>query len=98
MMVTPSIRKVTEMLIPHDALPAETFQSLLEDFVTRDGTDNGYSASLEERVASLREKINRSEVFVSYNVAHDQCCLVPRHEVSAQDIRDWLSTSPAGVA
>lgn len=84
------------MLIPHDALSAETFQSLLEDFVTRDGTDNGYEAPLKQRVASLRQQIDRSEVFVSYNVEHDQCCLVARHEVSAQDIRDWLSTSPAG--
>ncbi len=78
------------MLIPPSALSPETFQSLLEDFVTRDGTDNGCTASLEQRVAQLRTQIDRAQVFVTYNVEHDQCCLVPRHEVSEQDIRDWL--------
>ncbi len=29
------------MLIPHDLLEADTLNNLLEDFVTREGTDNG---------------------------------------------------------
>ncbi|MEZ0199252.1 YheU family protein, partial [Pseudomonas qingdaonensis] len=29
------------MLIPYDQLQAETLTRLIEDFVTRDGTDNG---------------------------------------------------------
>ncbi len=29
------------MLIPHDQLQVDTLTRLIEDFVTRDGTDNG---------------------------------------------------------
>jgi len=29
------------MLIPHDQLESDTLTRLIEDFVTRDGTDNG---------------------------------------------------------
>ncbi|MCO3187509.1 hypothetical protein FA223_30400, partial [Pseudomonas aeruginosa] len=39
------------MLIPHDLLEADTLNNLLEDFVTREGTDNGDETPLDVRVA-----------------------------------------------
>ncbi|HIQ52363.1 MAG TPA: YheU family protein, partial [Pseudomonas pachastrellae] len=37
------------MLIPYQMLEPATLDALLEDFVTRDGTDNGFDDSLERR-------------------------------------------------
>lgn len=39
------------MLIPAELLQADTLTALIEDFVTRDGTDNGDETPLETRVA-----------------------------------------------
>lgn len=38
------------MLIPAELLQADTLTALIEDFVTRDGTDNGDETPLETRV------------------------------------------------
>ena len=48
------------MLIPHHLLEADTLTRLIEDFVTRDGTDNGDETPLETRVARVRHALERS--------------------------------------
>lgn len=48
------------MLIPYDQLQAETLTRLIEDFVTRDGTDNGDDTPLETRVLRVRQALARA--------------------------------------
>ena len=57
------------MLIPYQMLETETLQRLLEDFVTRDGTDNGFEDSLEQRVAPLRDQLERKEMLLVFHPA-----------------------------
>ena len=78
------------MLIPHTKLPAETLTSLIEDYVTRE-TDTHHDSTLPKRAQKLRTLLDTQQAFISYNVAHEQCCLVARHEVTEEDIRTWLS-------
>ena len=47
------------MLIPYDLLEAETLTNLIEDFVTRDGTDNGDETPLQTRVQRVRHALER---------------------------------------
>jgi uncharacterized protein YheU (UPF0270 family) len=49
-------------------LPPETLRRLVEDFVTRDGTDYGErEATLERRVADAMEELRRGRAVVSYD-------------------------------
>lgn len=49
-------------------LPPGTLRRLVEDFVTRDGTDYGErEASLERRVADAMEELRRGRAVVSYD-------------------------------
>lgn len=72
------------MLIPHSLLDAETLQRLLEDFVTRDGTDNGYEASLEQRVERLRRQIERGDVVIVFHPETADTSLAHRRDVPAE--------------
>ena len=56
------------MLIPHTLLEPDTLARMLEDFVTREGTDNGYEASLEQRVERLRRQIDKGELLIVYHL------------------------------
>ena len=47
------------MLIPHDLLEADTLNNLLEDFVTREGTDNGDETPLDVRVERAAARARR---------------------------------------
>lgn len=75
------------MLIPHDLLEADTLQRLIEDFVTRDGTDNGDKTPLDTRVARVRQALQRGEAVIAFEPDSQQCLLMLRRDVPAA----WLA-------
>lgn len=83
------------MLIPHTQLQPQTLDDLMTDYVTRDGTADGTFTTLAERKAQLLEKLEREEAFITFNHEHLQACLVSRHEVSAEAIRDFEQAKAA---
>lgn len=71
------------MLIPHTLLDPETLERLLEDFVTRDGTDNGYEATLEQRVERLRKQMDKGEILIVFHPDTGDTSLAHRRDVPA---------------
>lgn len=69
------------LVIPPEQLAAETLQRLLEDFVTRDGTDNGDESTLDERVQCVRQALAAGQVFIVYDEASEQCGLLSRQDM-----------------
>jgi hypothetical protein len=76
------------MLIPHTLLDPNTLERLLEDFVTRDGTDNGYEATLEQRVARLRKQIEKNEVLIVFHPDTGDTSLAHRRDVPADMFKE----------
>jgi len=65
------------MIIPFEKLDAAVLRSIVEDFITRDGTDYGeIEHSLAQKVDSLLLQIKRSEVFVTFDEASESVSLV----------------------
>ncbi|HDZ57716.1 MAG TPA: YheU family protein [Pseudomonas xinjiangensis] len=76
------------MLIPHHMLDPQTLERMLEDFVTRDGTDNGYEASLTERVERLRKQVERREVLIVFHPDTGDTSLAHRRDVPREMLLD----------
>jgi uncharacterized protein YheU (UPF0270 family) len=76
------------MLIPHDLLESDTLARLLEDFVTRDGTDNGDETPLHVRVERARRALEKGQAVIVFDADTQQCQLMLRHEVP----REWLES------
>jgi len=56
------------MLIPWDALPADTLESVIEEFVSREGTDYGqHEYSLADKVFHVREQLKRREAWIDFD-------------------------------
>lgn len=56
------------MIIPPESLSAEALQGVLEEFISRDGTDYGESElSLEAKVNRLRPQVMRGEVLIVFD-------------------------------
>ncbi len=56
------------MIIPYEKLTRAALQGLIEEFVTRDGTDSGYTKkSLEENVEMVKKQLQRGEAFIVYD-------------------------------
>ena len=79
---------MSAMLIPHDLLEAETLNNLLEDFVTREGTDNGDDTPLATRVERARHALRRGEAVIVFDPESQQCQLMLKVEVP----KEWLES------
>ena len=72
------------IVIPPDQLPADTLQGLIEEFVTRDGTDYGHEEiSLAAKVSQIRAQLQKREVLIVYNLAEEQANILTRLQYEA---------------
>lgn len=69
------------MLIPHHLLDPAILERMLEDFVTRDGTDNGYDDSLTQRVERLRRQLVKGEVLIVFHPETGDTSLAHKRDV-----------------
>lgn len=74
------------MLIPQEMLEAETLTRLIEDFVTRDGTDNGDETPLDTRVTRVRRALEKGEAVIVFDPESEQCQLALKRDVP----KEWL--------
>tara|TARA_R110002124_G_scaffold128157_10_gene288620 strand:+ start:300 stop:950 length:651 start_codon:yes stop_codon:yes gene_type:complete len=85
------------MLIPFKDLEPSTLEALLEDYVTREGTDNGGFTSLKDRKDKLLHLLEREEAFITYNIEHNQPCLIAKHEVPAEALKAYRAAKLASL-
>ncbi|RDE22448.1 YheU family protein [Motiliproteus coralliicola] len=73
------------MQIPHDQLSADALQGLLEEFVTREGTDYGdVNYSLADKVDQVRQQLQAGDVVICFDSYMQSCTLMTR-----QQYRRW---------
>ena len=56
--------------VPYDVLPPDTLRRVVEEFVTRAGTDYGVrERTLDEKVADVMRQLERGEARIVYDPA-----------------------------
>lgn len=64
--------------IPPERLPEETLRRLIEEFVTRDGTDYGRTEkTLEQKIADVMRQLRRREVRIVFDPETQTANVVP---------------------
>lgn len=67
------------MQIPYQQLQPDTLQALIEEFVSRDGTDYGEcEASLSQKVSQVRSKLKSGEAVILFSESTGLCNIVSR--------------------
>lgn len=75
-------KKKVGIIVPHRELSAEALQGLLEEFVSRDGTDSGYTKlSLQQRVDQVHRQLDRGEAVVVFNPTTQSANIIPRRDL-----------------
>ncbi|MDD1508246.1 YheU family protein [Pseudomonas sp. CNPSo 3701] len=74
------------MLIPANMIEADTLTRLIEDFVTREGTDNGDETPLQTRVDRVRRALDKGEAVIVFDPESQQCQLALKRDVP----KEWL--------
>lgn len=63
--------------VPIERLSAEALDGLIEEFVTRDGTDYGLEeSSLEEKKRAIRRQLERGDVVIVFEPDSETCNIV----------------------
>lgn len=66
------------LIIPYEKLSPDALRGLIEEVVTRNGTDNGYTVvTLEQNVAMVMEQLNRKEAVIVYDEITQTANIVP---------------------
>lgn len=70
------------LVIPHKELSPEALSGLIEEFVTRDGTDSGYTrGSLAENAAMVHRQLDAGQAVIVYDNHTNTCNIVPTENV-----------------
>lgn len=70
------------MIIPHRELTAEALQGLIEEFVTRDGTDYGdRETPLQAKVEQVRLLLDRERAFILFDEETASCTILPAEQL-----------------
>ena len=76
------MRKENGIVVPNDGISPEALQRLLEEAVTRDGTDSGYTRlTLDEKVAQVRRQLERGDAVIVYDLAAESANIVLRRDL-----------------
>ena len=70
------------MIIPPNMLEEATLKSLVEEFVTRNGTDNGDDSSLQQRVNAVMNQLALKQVVIVYDDVTETTNIVPADTVA----------------
>ncbi len=85
------------LIIPHRQLSPEALAGLIEEFVTREGTDSGYTqGSLAQNVAMVRRQLDAGEALIVCDQRTNTCNIKPADTVSERDHRHYRSAPSEG--
>lgn len=69
------------MIVPWQQLNPDTLESILEEFIMREGTDYGeYEVSLGDKKSQLQEQLRRGDIVLVYSELHETVNLMPASE------------------
>jgi hypothetical protein len=73
------VSRTAAIEVPQDALSPESLRALIEEFVTRDGTDYGaIERGLEAKVADVVRQLARGEVRIVFDPDSETTTIAPR--------------------
>lgn len=66
------------MEIPHSQLSDEALRAIIEEFISREGSEYGLiEYSFEEKVGHVIKQLERGEVVVTFDALSETCNLMP---------------------
>ena len=83
------------MIIPIDALEADTLYSLAEAFVLREGTDYGeQEVALEVKVQQVLERLKQGDAVLVYSELHESVDIKRKEDIQPSDETEQIPKKP----
>ena len=70
------------MIIPYERLSPEALNGLIEEYVTRPGTDTGYTKNtLEQNIDMVKRQLKRGDAVIVYDEKSQTANILPKEQV-----------------
>jgi len=71
------------MIIPYQQISSDALQNLIEEFITREGTDYGETEfSLEQKVKQVERQLARGDIVIVFDAASESVSILTKHDAS----------------
>ncbi len=72
---------MSAIIIPYDQLSIEALKGVIEEFVTRDGTDYGeIEVSLEIKISQVLEQIKSGKAVIVFDQETETCTILKNND------------------
>ncbi len=80
---------MTAVKIPYNQLSAQALQGVIEEFVTRDGTDYGeHEVSLETKVNQVMEQLKSGKAVLVFDQVSETCNILKSTDPALKQLSD----------
>ncbi len=70
------------MIVPYQQLSSDALYALVDEFVSRNGTDYGaVEISLQRKIEQVIRQIKAGEAFILYSELHESCTIISKQEM-----------------
>lgn len=67
------------MIIPYKDLSADVLTAIIEDFVSREGTDYGaIESTFSSKVSQVMRQLEKGEAAITFDADTETCSIVPK--------------------
>ena len=74
------------MIIPFQKLSREALRGVIEEFVTRDGTDYGFiETDLEQKIDAVLRQLKNGDVFIVYDQDAETTNILSKEDITSAE-------------
>ncbi len=78
------------MIIPYKQISPDAMQGLIEEFITREGTDYGeMEFSLAQKVSQVERQLVRGDIVIVFDTATESVSILTKHDASLITSNDY---------
>ncbi|WP_448213689.1 YheU family protein [Colwellia sp. MEBiC06753] len=75
------------MIIPYQQINADTLDSLIREFVLREGTDYGLEdADIQQKINDVMRQLKEGSAVIVYSELHETVNILPKSQFDQQQI------------
>jgi uncharacterized protein YheU (UPF0270 family) len=78
------------MIIPYQQISPDALQGLIEEFITREGTDYGEEEiSLAQKVSQVERQLARGDIVIVFDSATESVSILTKHDAKLITPNDY---------
>lgn len=78
------------MIIPYQQISPDALQGLIEEFITREGTDYGeIEFSLAQKVSQVERQLARGDIVIVFDSATETVSILTKHDARLITANDY---------